>query len=110
MPRVTTAQEVFDEMPNRFLPEQAGDLNAIIQFDLSGEGGGQWNANIANRTIAVSPGVSPSPNLTLSMAASDYVAMINGELNPMQAFMKGKVKVKGDMQLLMRMQGLFQMN
>ena len=107
MARVNSPQEIFDAMPGRFLPEQAGDLRAIIQFDLSGDGGGQWNATIANRQLTVQPGVAVSPSLTFSAAASDYVAMINGELNPMQAFMQGKVRVRGDMPLVMRMQNLF---
>jgi putative sterol carrier protein len=107
MPRVSTAQEVFDAMPRHFLPDQAGDLNATIQFDLSGEGGGQWYATIANRSLSVRSGQAPQANLSLSMSAKDYVAMINGELRPMQAYMQGKVKTKGDLPLLMKMQKLF---
>jgi putative sterol carrier protein len=107
MPRVTSPQEIFDAMPSRFLPEQAGDMRATIQFDLSGEGGGQWHAVIADRKLTVNPGVAPSPSLTFSSSASDYVSMINGELNPMQAFMQGKVRVRGDMPLVMKLQSLF---
>jgi putative sterol carrier protein len=107
MPRVTTPQEVFDAMPSRFLPDQAGDMRATIQFDLSGDGGGQWHAVIADRRLTVNQGMAASPSLTFSAAAVDYVAMINGELNPMQAFMQGKVKVRGDMPLIMKMQSLF---
>jgi putative sterol carrier protein len=107
MPKVTSAQEVFDAMPGRFLPEQAGDMRATIQFDLSGEGGGQWHAVIADRKLTVNEGVAPSPSLTFSAAANDYLSMINGELNPMQAFMQGKIKVRGDMPLVMKLQSLF---
>ena len=107
MPRVTSIQEVFDAMPSRFVPEQAGDMRATIQFDLSGDGGGQWYATIADRALQVYPGVAASPSLTLTTSATDYLAIINGELKPMAAFMQGRVRVRGDMPLLMRMQSLF---
>jgi putative sterol carrier protein len=107
MPRVNSAEEVFALMPEHFLPEQAGNLNAVLQFDLSGDGGGQWVAAIAGGQLTVTKGTVPSPNLTLNMAAKDYVAMVNGELNPMTAFMQGKVKAKGDTPLLMKMQKMF---
>jgi len=107
MARVMTAKEVFDLMPSRFLPEQVGDLNATFQFDLSGEGGGQWYVTIADQQLTVVEGTAPAPNLTLSTSAEDYVAIVNGDLNAMSAFMQGKVKAKGDMALAMRMQTLF---
>lgn len=107
MPRVTTAQQVFDGMPSHFLPDQALGLNATIQFDLSGEGGGQWYATISNGSLSVASGQSSQANLTLSMTATDYVAMINRELAPMQAYMHGKVKVKGELPLLMKLQKIF---
>jgi len=102
-----TAQEIFDAMSNRFLPEQAGDLNATILFDLSGEGGGQWLLTVANGQATVTRDAIPNPTMTFSADASDYVAIIGGQLNPMQAFMQGKVKVKGDMSLAIRLMSFF---
>ena len=103
----TTAQEIFDAMPGRFLPEQAGELNATILFDLSGEGGGQWLLTVANKQVIVTRDEIPNPTMTFIADASDYVAIIGGQLNPMQAFMQGKVKVKGDMSLAIRLLSLF---
>jgi putative sterol carrier protein len=33
--------------------------------------------------------------------------MLNGDLNPVAAFMQGRLKVEGDMSLAMRLQALF---
>jgi putative sterol carrier protein len=74
---------------------------------LEGEDGGQWHAAIGNQQLAVTPGVADNPTVTLSMAARDYLAMVNGELNAMQAFMQGKIRMKGDMALVMKMQKMF---
>jgi putative sterol carrier protein len=45
--------------------------------------------------------------MTMTMAAQDYVDMINGKLNGQMAFMSGKLKMAGDMGLAMKMQHLF---
>jgi putative sterol carrier protein len=44
---------------------------------------------------------------TVSVAAEDLRAMMDGALNPMNAFMGGKIKVQGDMSVAMKLQSLF---
>jgi putative sterol carrier protein len=105
--RATSAQEVFEAMAGRALPAQADNLTATIQFDLSGEGGGQWYVNIADRQASVNQGVTSNPSVTFSASVQDYLAIVNGDLNPVNAFMQGKVRVKGDMGLVMKLQSLF---
>ena len=51
-------------------------LNAVILFDLSGEGGGTWTATIADGTIKVDEGETATPSMTLSMDAKDLVALL----------------------------------
>lgn len=103
-------QEIIEKMPEAFQPEKAGDLQATIQLDLTGEGGGQWVVKIANRNISIDEGTANSPDLALSMAASDYVALSHGEANPMNLFMAGKIRLQGDVTLAMKFQELFDIN
>ena len=110
MARANTPQEIFDAMESRFLPEQAGDMKATIQFDLTGEGGGKWNAVVADRTLSVQPGSAASPSMVFTTSADDFVAIINGEMNAMSAFMKGRVRLKGDMAVAMKLQNLFKLD
>ena len=105
--RATSAQEVFEAMAGRDLPAEADNLKATIQFDLSGEGGGEWYVTIADRKAAVKQGITSNPNVSFSSSANDYLAIVNGDLNPINAFMQGKVRVKGDMGLVMKLQSLF---
>jgi putative sterol carrier protein len=107
MPRAKNAQEIFDNMPRAFLPEEARGMHAVIQFDLTGEGGGEWNAKIEDGTLAVAQGRAANPTATVSATAADYVAIINGDLKAMSAFMAGRVKVKGDINVMLRMQKMF---
>jgi putative sterol carrier protein len=102
-----SVQNIFQTMPTRLDPSAAGGLNAVIQYDLSGEGGGQYAAHIHDGRCEVSTGQHASPTMTLSMVAQDFVDLIEGRLDGMTAFMSGKLRIGGDMGLAMRMQSLF---
>lgn len=108
MPVLDTAKEIIEAMPSAFLPERAEGLKATCQFELTGEEGGNWVLEIANQQCQVKEGVVAAPDATISLAAADYVAMVKGELDVMRSFMKGRLKVKGNMGLVMKVLDLFQ--
>ena len=99
--------EVFAAMSGRFLPEKAAGVSATIQFDLTGDGGAQYHVSVADSKCAVAEGAAEAPNLVLTAAAADFVDMVNGRLNPTSAFMQGKIKLKGEMALAMKMLQFF---
>jgi putative sterol carrier protein len=98
---------IFSAMPANFNADAAKGMNSVIQFNLSGDGGGSWHVAIKEGTCTVNEGAHASPNMTMTMAAQDYVDMIMGKLNGQMAFMSGKLKIAGDMGLAMKMQSLF---
>ena len=104
-----TAAEIFEQMPQQFDASKAKNANFSIQFDLSGDGGGQWFAKIADGKCDTGEGTTDDPTATIRMDATDYVKMTSGELNPMAAFMSGKVKVEGDLSAVMQLQSVFGM-
>ncbi len=103
----TSAKEIFAKMPDVFDRDAAGELKAVIQFNIEGNEGGDWYAVIKDQTCAVSEGVHDSPTLSLSMSDKNWVALCNGELNAVFAFMSGKLKAKGDIVLAQRLPKLF---
>ena len=80
--------------------------NAIYQFNITGDGGGDWHMDLTKGKTGefVSTGTHDSPGATITVSAEDWLGMINGTLNPMQAFMSGKIKIEGDMTLAMSLQ------
>ncbi len=104
---LSSIKEVFEQMPSRFNAAAAAGVNATYQFDLTGDGGGTYHVKIADGACEVQEGPADSANITITMAASDYLDMINGKLNPQMAFMGGKLKIKGDMSLALKMQQIF---
>ena len=101
------AKEVFAEIENRIKqkPEKVAGLNVTYQFDLTGE---SWTPRINNGAATVSAGPAESPNTTFVASTEDWLSIATGKLNPVTAFMQQKLKIKGDMGLAMKLQGLLQ--
>jgi len=107
---MATAQEVeaiFPAMASRLIPEKAEGVNAIIQFNLSGDNGGLYWLRIADGKCESGTGQAENPKLTLKASADDYFAIISGSLNPTQAVFTGKLKIEGDMSLAMKLTSMF---
>ena len=104
-----TVRETFEAMPSRFRADKAAGTNATIPYDISGDGGGTWNAVIKDGACTVTQGTAPSPNLTLMISAQDWVDMLSGKQSGQMLFMSGKLKVKGDMGLAMKLGSMFAM-
>lgn len=104
-----TVKEVFDQMGSRFRADKASGTNAVIQYDISGEGGGTWHAVIKDGACTVQEGAGTNPSLTLQMAAPDWLDMVSGKQSGQMLFMSGKLKLKGDMGLAMKLGSMFSM-
>jgi putative sterol carrier protein len=101
----TTVKDILERIAG-LDPEKLQGLNAVILFDLSGEGGGKWTVTVADGTAKLEEGETASPDVTLAMDGQDLVALANGALNAVNAFMQGKIKVTGDMSLAMQLQNI----
>ncbi len=107
---MATANEVrsiFPAMVDRFLPEKADGINATIAFDLSGENGGRFWIKVADGGAETGEGAQSDAAMTVKATADDWHAVATGQMNAMQAFMTGKLKIMGDMGLAMKMQTIF---
>lgn len=104
----TNVKEAVEALPRAFLPDKARNAKALFQLDLTGDGGGQWILNVADGQCQVREEVASQPDATLTMDAHDFVALFNSQLDPVQAFMAGKIKVSGNLGLVMQLLGWFQ--
>jgi putative sterol carrier protein len=103
----SAVQAFFDALPSRFHAASAEGVTAVYQFDLSGNEGGQYQLHIADQTCRVSSGLHPSPDVTLRMMGEDCVAILDGRLSGVSAFLSGRLKMEGDLGLAMKLAAFF---
>ena len=85
-------------------PELATDINAVVQFDITGDGGGSWSLDCTKSSDWVQAGPAADPKMVITSSAEDFVKIRNKELNPQMAAMQGKLKFKPlDMGLAMKL-------
>lgn len=82
----------------------AKKVNGVIQFNVAP--GGAWNLDLKSAAPALSEGEKKA-DVTISVGDDDLVAIATGKLNAQQAFMKGKLKLKGNMALAMKLPVVF---
>ena len=103
-----TVPEIMARVPEAFVAERAGAVNAVIHIKLTGAEPGEWNATIQDGKCAVAQGIPRQrPTITLTADSADFVRIAAGELDPAAAFMTGRVKLQGDMDLALKLVPLF---
>lgn len=77
------------------LREKKGKLTGTVVLDISGPEGGKWTLDCDNATVK--DGDTANPAVRILMMDADFIAMIEGSLNPASALFSGKLKIEGDM-------------
>lgn len=90
-------------LPKSFIPEKAAGVDTVVQFKFTGSEVSEWYVVVKGQTCQATPGMHPSPKMTMTVDADSYLKISKGELDPTMAFMKGKVKVSGDMGVALKM-------
>ena len=106
MPQYESVSDVFTAMADEYDPDAVDDMDAVLQFDIAGDGGGLWSITIKDRQVVVNDGATADATTTLRMSEQDFLNLVNGELNPVSAFMQGLIKIDGDMSVAMQLQKL----
>mmetsp|Transcript_91059 Transcript_91059/g.283718 ORF Transcript_91059/g.283718 Transcript_91059/m.283718 type:complete len:112 (-) Transcript_91059:112-447(-) len=104
------SQALFDAM-SAAIKAKGADLvklgGAVFQFVVSDAGPeGKFTLDLKNGSGDAKVGEDPKADVTITMADADLVAMYEGKLDGMQAFMGGKLKIKGNMMLAQKLQGI----
>jgi putative sterol carrier protein len=84
----------------------AGSASAKIQQVITGpDGERRYWIRLQSGEVDMGQGDIESPDCTITQDYDTAVAMAKSEINPVSAFMSGKLKVTGNMMLLMQLQG-----
>ncbi len=79
---------------------KSGGLDKSVKFDFGDDG-----QIFASGTDVKAE--DAEADCTISVSKDDFLALAAGKLDPMMAFMSGKLKVSGDMSVAMSLQKIF---
>ncbi|MEZ4827217.1 MAG: SCP2 sterol-binding domain-containing protein [Bacteroidia bacterium] len=87
------------------MAEAADSIGSTIKFNFKGGEGvifldGSSDPNVVSNE-------DKDADCTVTIAFSDFNDLLSGSLNPMGAFMTGKLKIDGDMGVAMKLSSLF---
>lgn len=99
-------QDIFlKHMPERIngKADKLKGLEHVISFKITGAETGEYTLKISGGAATVTAGIH-DPQVTITISDENWKALtVTKSLNPMSAFMTGKLKVSGDMGLAMKL-------
>jgi len=107
------ASTIFDSISKRLQsdgPTLVQKVAGVIQFHIKSDSDPSkiqtWTVDLKNGNGSVTVGVvaNSSPNATIEIKDSDFVSLMQGSLNPQQAFMQQKLKISGNMGIATKLQ------
>ncbi|XP_029548325.1 hydroxysteroid dehydrogenase-like protein 2 [Salmo trutta] len=102
--------ETFNIIKGVLNPDIVKSTGGVYKFDLSGEHAGVWFIDMKNGGGSAGSGEPPvKADVIMTMDSADFTKMFAGKLKPTMAFMSGKLMIKGDMSLAIKMEKMMSM-
>lgn len=100
-----TPEKVFEKVTQKVNDDLKNEINAVMSFVISGN---NWAVDAhSSRPFKVSAGEADKPDVTFIMDEETFVKMAKGEVKAANAFMSGKLKVKGNLGIAMKAEKIF---
>jgi len=101
-----SVEQFFNELQGHINTANTVGMNQTFQFNIEGEGGGNWYVAFTDGQPEVVQGTADSPNITLTCDSANWLDIATGKMNGQTAFLTGKLKIQGDMSLAMKLQSV----
>lgn len=104
-----TVEGFFSELAYKVDKAKAAGMTATYQFNITGDGGGEWFVKIVNGEVEIGKGTAEGANITLTATDANWIDIVNGKTSGQTAFLMGKLKIQGDMSLAMKLASVFRL-
>jgi hypothetical protein len=112
--RSATAQRtLFTALARSYQPTFAYGFEGVIMVELDTTVEGSeptvdtWSIEVTAKKARARRGPSTAPAVTVQLNAADFVRLVAGTLNPIQAFKEHRLTVQGDVLIAARMDEMF---
>jgi putative sterol carrier protein len=107
--RAQLLEEIFSRWPTQFDAASAGDVNAVIEWEITNPEGGEdrWQIAIKEGACSVARAADAEPDVKFRIDPVDFVKLIAGAESGPKLFVFGKLKISGNLMLAARVQGFF---
>lgn len=95
----------FLRLAERFRPEEAGDLAATWCIEIAGRP--PTTIEVQAGRCFVSPGAVDAPVARLRTDARTWLELVDGRIDGIAAFLTGRLRIEGDLNLAVRLETLF---
>jgi putative sterol carrier protein len=102
-----TLDRIFQGMQERFRPDRARAEDAVIQFVVLDEGEHPYVVTIRDGTCEARRARAEKPRVTLTSELLTFVKLTAGKATGPSLFMRGKLKISGDLMFAPRIMGFF---
>ena len=101
-------ERIFAAMQSMFRPGRAQGQDGVVQWEVDdGASTHVHHVTMESGTCRATAGPSDAPKATLAFTLPNFVRFMAGEMNGIQAFMTGKVKISGDVMYAQRSESFF---
>jgi putative sterol carrier protein len=98
--------KMVSKMDDPKYQERFADFNKTLQFHFTDDEDATCHIVFESGTAALKDGVADNPELEITTTTEAIMGIMAGTLSPTRAFMGGKVKAKGVMRDLIKLQAL----
>ena len=109
--REVLLEEIFRRMPEQFDPERAGDVEAVVEWQITQADGepDRWQLTIRAGSCTCARGGDAEPDVSYRVAPVDFIKLITGIEHGPKLFVFGRLRIRGNLMLAARMPSWFRM-
>jgi alkyl sulfatase BDS1-like metallo-beta-lactamase superfamily hydrolase len=104
---------IFWRMPQQFDSKRAGAISATVCWQITGQNKDQidsyWLRVADGRCEVLRTAPSAEPEVTITVDGVEFLQLVSGNSDAMQAYLKGRIAIAGDIMLAAQLISLFRL-
>jgi hypothetical protein len=108
--RRVVLEGIFRQIPQHLVATEAAGINAVVRWRITGRPDGRagtYQLQLAEGRCLLSRGADgPDPHVTITLGGTELLQLAIGDLDPMQAYFRGRIGLAGYIMLAARLGSL----